>query len=55
MIIHSRRPANIVLQKTLVKQEEKKVERKKREKKVIIKKEEPILPLVEEALASVEE
>lgn len=55
MVINSRRPSGLTQAvKPVAKKEEKKVERKVREKKVV-KKEEPILPLVEEALASIEE
>lgn len=58
MIIRSRKRSNsytyIRPETNEVVKEEKKVEKKVRERKVV-KKEEPILPLVEEALASVEE
>lgn len=53
MIIHSRKRSSIVAGKQKV--ENKKPEKKARPKKVVKKEEEPILPLVEEALASVEE
>ena len=58
MIIRSRKRSNsytyIRPETNEVVKEEKKVEKKVRERKVV-KKEEPILPLGEEALASVEE
>lgn len=59
MIIRSRKRSNsftYIRPKTNeVVKEEKKVEKKVREKKVIKKEEEQVLPLVEEALASIEE
>lgn len=58
MIIRSRKRSNsytyVRPETNEVVKEEKKVEKKVRERKVV-KKEEVILPLVEEALASVEE
>lgn len=55
MIINSRRPSSMGQKAPeAIEQKTKKVEKKVREKKVV-KKEEPILPLVEEALASIEE
>ena len=58
MIIRSRKRSNsstyVRPKDNEVVKEEKKVEKKVRERKAV-KKEEPILPLVEEALASIEE
>ena len=56
MFIRSRKPSNASFIEVLeTKQQTKKVERKVKEKKATKKEEEVILPLVEEALASVEE
>lgn len=54
MIIHSRKRSNIVAGKQKVENKQPE-EKKARPKKVVKKEEEPILPLVKEALASVEE
>ena len=58
MIIRSRKRSNAVVSSPAdrVKADIKKAEEKKaRTKKVVKKEEEPVLPLVEEALASIEE
>ena len=57
MIIRSRKRSNAVVSSPAdrVKADIKKAEEKKARTKKVVKKEEPILPLVEEALASIEE
>ena len=57
MIIRSRKRSNAVVSSPAdrVKADIKKAEERKARTKKVVKKEEPVLPLVEEALASIEE